>query len=181
MECCSQAGIPVLQHCILIYGSGKESMQIMFGCILIESLCEFLALKLGGNSEACKYQDGVSSVLWTHSLMYVLGDTKRSVLCCILNSVSLKVLSHLLHLSSLPTNHFFSTLSLGPVKCIRRLCHRILDTVFHPCWLSWWWLVSKCHSQAISKLDFERGSVENRTNLRCFHMKINPKWFWGSC
>lgn len=129
MKCCSQAGIPILQYCILIYENGGDNIPIVLGCMSIESTYEFSALKLWGKSEACKYQDGVSSGLWTHLLMYVLGDTRRSVLCCILNSVSLKSISHLLHNSSLPTNHFFSILSLGSVKCIRRLCHRILDPI----------------------------------------------------
>ena len=101
----------------------------------------------------------------------------RSVLCSILNSVFFEFLSHLLHLSSLPTNHFFSILGLGSVKCICRLCHRILDTILQTHWPSCCWLVSQFHSQAINELNLERDSVESRIDLRYFYMKLDPNLF----
>ena len=52
-----------LNYCILLCGCDEKSFMIVFRGTSIESTCEFPVFKLWGKSDACKYQDSVSSVV----------------------------------------------------------------------------------------------------------------------
>lgn len=103
-------------------------------------------------------------------LMDDLEDMMRDVSSSILNSVFLKFLSHPLHPSSLPADHFFSILRSVSVMCFHRFFHRILDIIFHPRW-NWpsrCCLISQCRSYVIRKLIIQKEEGGKQNELEIF-------------